>query len=425
LPKAHLAIRLPLIRLARVKPLKNLPPNYVPTITIDLTNWRLALAMNLAGLTMLIFFGWAFLQAAVTLRPEASTLSAASILGSSGLLNIALALVTVLLLHELIHGFCFWIFTGERPKFGLHPLYAYAAAPDWYLPRNSFMVVGIAPFVAITVVGLILLPVVPFSTLPFLLVSLTFNAAGSTGDLIVVSWLITQPAVILARDVGPKISIFEPTSPKVDTLNQRWISLMQSFGVGQEAARLAYANLVNHYSEDGRHYHTLTHVKTLLNVADGLRSLAQDFRAVELSIWFHDVIYDPRANDNEERSSDYARRALQELGLPSKIVDRVSELILATITHKPVPGDNDVPIVIDADLSPLGADAASFRRDSQAIRKEFYWIADEEYRANRVERLGEFLKRERIYLTEQMYASLEASARRNISREIRSLSAAE
>ena len=54
-----------------------------------------------------------------------------------------------LVVHELIHGLFFWLFTGSAPRYGLGLSYAYAAAPDWYIPRRKYQVTGLAPVVII------------------------------------------------------------------------------------------------------------------------------------------------------------------------------------------------------------------------------------------------------------------------------------
>jgi len=76
-------------------------------------------------------------------------------------LAILLALVAVLLLHELVHGAFFWLITRSRPRFGLQITYAYAAAPDCYIPRNPYLVVGLSPLVLITLAGIVMLPLIP------------------------------------------------------------------------------------------------------------------------------------------------------------------------------------------------------------------------------------------------------------------------
>jgi predicted metal-dependent HD superfamily phosphohydrolase len=152
-----------------------------------------------------------------------------------------------------------------------------------------------------------------------------------------------------------------------------------------------------------------------------MRDLAQDYQIVQLAIWFHDVIYDPRGKDNEVKSAEYAQRALQELGLPERVVNRVSDLILKTVSHVSEREDGDALILLDADLAPLGADEEVFARQSKALRQEFSWIPEEEYRASRVRILNSFLSRERIYQTEWMYQARERQARNNLSQAIAEL----
>ena len=130
------------------------------------------------------------------------------------LLSIAmLPLIFAVTLHEAAHGAFFWVFTRERPAFGLEPPFAaYAAAPDWYLPRRQHLVVGLAPFTLITLVGLALLPVVPAFVVPVLLLIMVTNAAGSIGDSVMVVWLLTQPRDILVQDTGAAINIYRPAA---------------------------------------------------------------------------------------------------------------------------------------------------------------------------------------------------------------------
>ncbi len=52
-------------------------------------------------------------------------------------------LIVTLVLHELVHGLCFWSFTRDRPRFGWKLIYAYAAAPGWYLPRGRYLTVAL------------------------------------------------------------------------------------------------------------------------------------------------------------------------------------------------------------------------------------------------------------------------------------------
>lgn len=405
-----------------MKPVRNLDASYIATGTLDVRNSKVALGLNLAGLVLLFVFGWFFLQAAAFLRPEIDHPRPMDVILELGLLDVIVGLVVMLIFHEMIHGLFFWLFTSERPKFGFHLVYAYAAAPGWYLPRNQFLIVGLAPFLVITVAGLLLLALAPFSIVPFLLFVLIMNATGSVGDLAVTGWLLAQPATARAQDSGPRITLYNLASPEIEAMQRRWLGLIRPLGVEEDDARSAFAGLVANYTAAGRHYHNLEHISFVLDTVDTLQDLAHDMVAVRLATWFHDVIYDPQAKDNEVRSAEYALRTLRRLGVPAELVDRVVELIRATITHQASDGDIDAQILLDADLAPLGADPATFRRQTAAIRREFDWVPDEEYYANRARLLGNFLERGRIFQTGRLYEMLEDRARQNLATNIKEIS---
>ncbi len=398
-----------------MKPVKELDPAYLYAGEINVKNRKIAIALNLAGLALLFLFGRLFLQLGSAIRPEIESSALFSVFAIVDLLAMVLGLIGVLILHELVHGFFFWLFTGERPKFGLHILYAYAAAPDWYIPRNRFFVVGLAPFAGLSLAGLLLLPFVPFPAVPILLFCLIFNAAGSVGDLAVGGWLLSQPKNLMVNDTGPSMAFYKAASPAIASMSQRWLLLAGLLGLEEKEARRAFAGLVGRYTEQGRFYHNLEHVRAVLDTAEKLKALADDYTAVQLAVWFHDVVYDPRAEDNEVRSAEYARRTLAELGLAPEIAKRVSDLILTTISHQAEAGDIDAQILIDADLATLGVDEARFRSQSEALRRELSWLPDEEYRQGRELILNNFLARERIYYTDQLFDALEDNARRNLN----------
>ncbi len=397
---------------------KDLDADYLYANELDLGERKTGTAVNLAGLAMLFVFGWLFVQLAVAVRPEITSADFFDVIQGLEPFYLIVGLFAILILHELLHGFFFWIYTGELPSFGFRLVYAYASAPNWYIPRNQFIMAGLAPFAGITLVGLIALPLVPEAFVAELLALLAFNAAASFGDLVMVGWLLSQPKTAMVRDVGAKITTYTLAEAGVAGMSRRWLELCAKLRVDEEAARRVFAALVEEYNGDGRYYHTLAHVGELLDTAGELRDLAQDYTTVQLAIWFHDVVYDPRANDNEVQSAAYARQALHELGLPERVILRVSDLILKTVTHVSENEDGDALILLDADLAPLGADEEVFARQSRALRQEFGWVPEDEYHANRARVLGGFLSRERIYQTDRLYDSLEAQARRNLSQAI-------
>ena len=85
-------------------------------------------------------------------------------------------------------------------------------------------------------------------------------------------------------------------------LQQRWRTVVAPLLPDPDHT---WQQLATHYSEHHRHYHTLDHIAACLGWLDHYRHLAEDPLCLELALWAHDVIYDPRAADNEARSADW------------------------------------------------------------------------------------------------------------------------
>jgi len=195
----------------------------------------------------------------------------------------------------------------------------------------------------------------------------------------------------------------------------RWQALMHGLGLGGNEA--AFAELLAAYRQPHRHYHTPRHIADCLRHFDAARHDADEPHAIELAIWFHDAVYDPYRSDNEQASADWALRFLRENDLPAALQARVQALILAT-RHDAIASDHDTAILIDIDLSILGATADAYDSYRQAVRREYRWVPGPLFRRNRRAVLDSFLRRERIFLTDSFHASHEARARDNIGDEL-------
>jgi predicted metal-dependent HD superfamily phosphohydrolase len=204
----------------------------------------------------------------------------------------------------------------------------------------------------------------------------------------------------------------------LERLRAEWLALVGQFGAGDAPAEEAFTDLVQAYSDPTRFYHTLGHIAEMLEVIDRLRGGARNLAAVRLAAWFHDVVYDPYATDNEERSAARADAVLTRLQLPEDTIRTVVDLVLLTKTHRAEDADADGRILQDADLARLGAPPEHFAAYSRAIRREYAWVPDKEYRAGRRQLLLSFLERDRIYWNEPLYSTLEGQARQNLREEI-------
>lgn len=183
-------------------------------------------------------------------------------------------------------------------------------------------------------------------------------------------------------------------------------------------------DLIARHREPHRRYHTVAHVVWVLRAVEDLLETESvtDADAVRVAALFHDAVYDPLSADNERHSAALAARTVTEvLGWPSERAARTSRLVLATMAHHPA--DDDQAVLLDADLSILGADAAAYLRYVAAVRAEYAHVDEAAWRAGRSAVLRGFLERERIYTTATMRDRAERQARANLTGELVSLSA--
>ncbi|MCP4357862.1 MAG: hypothetical protein GY796_07595 [Chloroflexi bacterium] len=190
--------------------------------------------------------------------------------------------------------------------------------------------------------------------------------------------------------------------------------------LNQTAANHLFDDVVVRYGEDGRYYHTLQHIQQMLTDVAPLKCEVENWTAVQYAIWFHDVVYVPGANDNEERSAAYTCDALDKMGI-CQFTDQVEGMILATKLQAAAVTDPDTQILLDADLATLGSPPHKYRQYAQAIRHEFTFVPLPDYCQGRIKILSQFLQRPQIYYTERFYDKYESQARKNLLHEISQL----
>ena len=193
---------------------------------------------------------------------------------------------------------------------------------------------------------------------------------------------------------------------------QRFSAVCHTAGVDSWTLSAAWENLASHYSEGHRFYHTLSHIDHMFSWLDKIRAASP---ALELAIWYHDVIYDPRANDNESAS---AVNFQMQLGsqLPAELSADVARLILATDHRRKRTSLADESLLIDIDLSILAAQREVYESYQVAIRQEYSFVPEEAYAVGRSAVLSHFLSSP--IFTNEPFATLEETAVENITREL-------
>jgi predicted metal-dependent HD superfamily phosphohydrolase len=195
----------------------------------------------------------------------------------------------------------------------------------------------------------------------------------------------------------------------------RFHELCRRAGVADELAGKAFADLASLYAEEHRKYHNLNHIDPMLGWLD---ATGERNDCVELAIWFHDAVYDPLGKDNEAKS---ARFFTDHLGsyVSASLNEDMERLILATDASRPRTGREDENLIIDIDLSILGASPKDYAAYRDAIRHEYSAVPEGKFTAGRAAILRRFLSQP-IYAT-GFFGQLESQARLNIQGEQESL----
>lgn len=175
------------------------------------------------------------------------------------------------------------------------------------------------------------------------------------------------------------------------------------------------------YTQPHREYHNLMHIEDVLLRIEELEPPAEHELALALAAWFHDAVYQPGQEDNEDRSAYAAYDALEQVGADPELIAEVVRLIRLTASHEPEDDDPAGAVLCDADLAILAAASDRYAQYATAIRQEYTHVPDVDFRAGRSEALRSFLDRPTIYRTAYGREHWEAAARANMSREIASL----
>ena len=189
-------------------------------------------------------------------------------------------------------------------------------------------------------------------------------------------------------------------------------------GIGALAGgEQTYEELVARYSEPHRKYHSLQHLSECIQWFETVTALALHPGEIEAALWFHDAIYELKQHDNEEQSASWARTALLQAGVPHTSAVRVECLVLAT-KHTGLPVSPDEQLLVDIDLSILGATDARFAEYEYQIRQEYSFVPEVQFRQKRRAILRSFLDRSHIYSTAHFLSVLEERARANLHRAV-------
>lgn len=167
------------------------------------------------------------------------------------------------------------------------------------------------------------------------------------------------------------------------------------------------------YAYSHNYYHTHQHIVECLELFYEIKDQLNDPIAVELAIWFHDVIYDPQAFDNEEQSAKLMLK--HGVGILKKAeLEKVARWIIATKKHLPSK-EHDLKYLLDIDLAILSASPQRFMEYEKQIQQEYVWVSPEVYQIKRTEVLMQFYQQQPLFQTEYFQQKFEDAAKNNLA----------
>lgn len=221
-----------------------------------------------------------------------------------------------------------------------------------------------------------------------------------------------------------------------EPLLDRWLADAAALApdAGRELWLAEGSLLLRSWSEPHRRYHTVEHLTETLAAVDELERAgavdADEALVARAVLWYHDVVYDPRATagSNEQRSAMMARDHLHRLGVHPGTVDAVEAGVLVTLGHEvrpDLPAEVAAPRMLDAvhdaDLWILAAPERRYAAYREQVRAEYAHVPDADFRRGRAAIMGPFLHRERLYRTAPAHAAWTAQARTNLAAELADL----
>ncbi|HPT66084.1 MAG TPA: hypothetical protein PK257_02120 [Candidatus Woesebacteria bacterium] len=216
------------------------------------------------------------------------------------------------------------------------------------------------------------------------------------------------------KEIGQNL---EP-EPLVEKLNKHWNDLCQRLNINKD--QNSFNEIVKNYSESHRHYHNLKHIDNSLGEFELIKDKLNNPEAVELAIWYHDIVYNLYESDNEEQSAELAKTFCQKNNLSPDFTKQVEDHILFT-KHTSLINNSDSQYLADIDMSILGKQPDIFDIYEKQIYKEYSTLYSKaDYQKGRTKFFKTILKHP-IYTTDFFKNRYEQAARDNIQRTINKL----
>ncbi|MGE3547329.1 MAG: hypothetical protein AB7L28_25610 [Kofleriaceae bacterium] len=199
------------------------------------------------------------------------------------------------------------------------------------------------------------------------------------------------------------------------TLRGRFLALVERLGGSISAAAEVFEALYARWNDASRHYHDVRHLTECLRELDSCEPSREDQDRIELALWYHDAVYDPRSRTNEDDSAELLIADVAVLAISDQVAQHAAALVRATAIGSSAPELGAAGAIMrDIDLSILGRDALRFMEYELDVEREYRAVSTRVFRLARGRLLASLLAAPQIFHAEPLRARYEAIARINI-----------
>lgn len=187
----------------------NLPLNYELKKKIDANDKKTGLLLTVITLviTVILVIAGTFIYQSITKKSFN--------IGSLGILRLLIFFVgyiVLIILHELIHGLFYKIFTKQKLSFGLTIFVAYCGVPNLYVYKKPMIITALATCVIISTT--LLIPMILVNNINnfwILLLMFSCHFGGCCGDIysVLLLKLKFKGNTVLINDTGPVQTIYD------------------------------------------------------------------------------------------------------------------------------------------------------------------------------------------------------------------------
>ena len=207
------------------------------------------------------------------------------------------------------------------------------------------------------------------------------------------------------------------TRTQLEWIKEIWNILAFKLKISTKDSKRIFQEIETRHKEPHRTYHTMIHIYQLFMLMENHPDELENHPLIELTILFHDIIYDPQRNDNEIKSAALADELVGTY-LDALTRHQLKLMIESTHLHKPILAASDNQYFLDMDMSILGVSPRIYSGYVRKIRQEYSILPHRHFDLGRKDFLINFLKRPRIFYTEMYYEQFEEQARENMENEI-------